>query len=185
MSDFNGMIKMVRYLHPGIKRIGTVFAPAEINSVSYKDRLAAAAKKQGILLIATPANSSTEVLDAANSLVSQRIEAICQISDNLTGSCSSAILKVAHESKVPYYGFVTSQIKQGAIAVSARDYFQAGYEAGQMGIEVLAGKNPASIPYSNVKKTDYLINPEIAKLFNIPISDHLFKMFPQLKLSTP
>lgn len=185
MSDFIGMIKLVRYLHPGIKRVGTIFAPSEINSVSYKDRLAEAAKKQGIVLVSAPASSSNEVLDAANSLVAQKIGAFCQISDNLTGSCSSAILKVAHNSKIPYYGFVTNQIGQGAVAVCARDYFQAGYEAGEMGIEVLSGKSPATIPYSNVKKTDYLINPDIAKMFNIPVSDHLFKAFPQLQKKKP
>jgi ABC-type uncharacterized transport system substrate-binding protein len=185
MSDFIGMIKLIRYLHPGIKRVGTIFAPSEINSVSYKDRLADAAKKQKMVLVAVPANSATEVLDAANSLVAQQIEAFCQISDNLTGSCSSAILKVAHNSKIPYYGFVTSQIGQGAVAVCARDYSQAGYEAGLMGIDVLNGKYPASIPYSNVRKTDYLINQDNARLYNIPISDHLFKTFPQLKLNNP
>lgn len=185
MSDFEGQIKLVHYLHPRMKRAGTVFTPAEINSVSYKDRLAEAAKKEGIELIAAPASSATEVLDAANSLVAQRIDAFCQISDNLTGSCSAAILKVSLDSKIPYYGFVTQQMKQGAVAVGARDYFQAGYEAGQMGIEVLSGKDPAKIPYRFVEKTDYLINMETAKIFKIRVPDQIFTAFPQLKIIKP
>ena len=44
MSDFEGMIRMIRLLHPQIKRIGTVFTPAEINSVSYKTHLDEAAR---------------------------------------------------------------------------------------------------------------------------------------------
>ncbi|MCK9399298.1 MAG: ABC transporter substrate-binding protein [Bacteroidales bacterium] len=182
MSDFEGLMKLVQNLHPGMKRAGTVFTPAEINSVSYKNRLEEAAQKIGIKLIAVPANSATEVLDAANSLVAQRIDAFCQISDNLTGSCSSAILKVSLDSKIPYYGFVTNQMDQGAVAVCARDYFQAGYEAGQMGIEVLSGKNPAQIPFRYVEKTDYMICPETAKLYDVPLPDQLFTVFPQLKI---
>lgn len=183
MSDFEGLVKMVQALHPGIKSIGTVFTPAEINSVSYKNHLEKVAKKRGVRLIAVPANSASEVLDAANSLVARGIEAFCQISDNLTGSSSAAILKVSNDNRIPYYGFVTPQMKQGAVAVCARDYFQAGYEAGEMGIEVLSGRNPSKIPNRNVEKTDYLISMEAAHLFNVVVPAGIFKAFPTLKKS--
>lgn len=182
MSDFEGLINLVRYIHPGVKRVGTVFTPAEINSVSYKNHLDEAARKQQIELIAVPANTATEVIDAATSLVSQRIDAFCQISDNLTGSCSSAIIKVSLSNKVPYYGFITQQLEQGAIAVCARDYFQAGYEAGQMGIDVLSGKNPADIAIRLVQKTDYLVSPEHARFFEVTLPDGIYTAFPGLKI---
>ncbi len=185
MSDFDGLIRLVKALHPTVKRVGTVFAPAEINSVAYKDRLDIAAKKQGVQLIAVPANSASEVLDAANSLVSHRIDAFCQISDNLTGSSSAAILKASRDSRIPYYGFVTPQMKQGAVAVCARDYIQAGFEAGLMSIEVLSGRNPAQIPNRNIEKTDYLISMEAARLFNVNVPADLFSKFPDLKKSKP
>lgn len=182
MSDFDGLIKLVKFLHPYIKRVGTVFTPAEINSVSYKNCLEKSAVDAGIELIAVPANSATEVIDAANSLVSRQIDVFCQISDNLTGSCCSAILKVSLDSKVPYYGFVSQQLGQGAVAVCARDYFQAGIEAGLMGLEVLSGRDPSKMPFQNVKKTDYLINPETARLYNIIIPDNLYSTFPTMKI---
>jgi ABC-type uncharacterized transport system substrate-binding protein len=183
MSDFDGLIKLVMNLQPRTKRIGTVFTPAEINSVAYKNKLEEAAGKLNVKLIAVPAGTASEVMDAANSLVAQKIDAFCQISDNLTGSCSSAILKVSHDSKVPYYAFVTQQLGQGAVAACARDYFQAGYDAGVMGIAVISGKNPADIPFRYVEKTVYLINPETAKYYNINIDNQIFKTFPTLKVS--
>ncbi|MEI6436739.1 MAG: ABC transporter substrate-binding protein [Bacteroidota bacterium] len=185
MSDFDGLIKLVQTLHPGIKRVGTVFTPVEVNSVSFKSNLEIAAKKHGIKLVAVPANSATEVLDAANSLVAQRIEVFCQISDNLTGSSSAAILKVAHDSKIPYYSFVTPQMKQGAVAVCGRDYFQAGFEAGLIGVDVLSGKNPAEIPYRTVENTNYIISLEAAQYYKILVPDQIFKTFPTLKIMKP
>ena len=179
MSDFEGLIDLVLKLQPGIKRVGTVFTPAEINSVIYKDHLSEAAKKSGLLLIASPASSATEIIDAANSLVAQGIDAFCQISDNLTGSSGSSIQKVSHDRKIPYYGFTTSQIER-AVAVCARDYFQAGYDAGKMGLEVLAGKNPATIPFQNVAKTDYLVNEDAASYFGISVPEKIFTLIPQL-----
>jgi len=183
MSDFDGLLRLVKMLHPGFKRIGTVYTPAEINSVSYKDKLAQAASRHGLKLVAVPANAATEVLDAANSLVAQQIDAFCQISDNLTGSCSAAILKAAGDAKVPYYGFVSGQMKQGAIAVCARDYFQAGYDAGEMGIEVLGGKKPGSIPYRFVQKTDFMMNTTVARAYSITIPQKVYNSFPQLAIS--
>ena len=182
MSDFDGMISMILVIHPGIKRIGTVFTPGEINSVSYKTHLEEASRKSGLELIAIPANSVTEVLDAANELVSRRIEAFCQISDNLIGSCSSAIMKVSISSKIPFYGFVSGLIGQGAVAVCARDYFQAGYEAAEMGLEVLSGKDPSKIPYRYVSKTNYVVSMKNAGLFKIDIPESLIKAFPTMKI---
>jgi ABC-type uncharacterized transport system substrate-binding protein len=182
MSDFDGLINLVLSLQPEIKWVGTVYTPAEINSVIYKEHLGGAAKKRGIMLVAAPASTATEILDAANSLVSQGIEAFCQISDNLTGSSGSSIQKVSHDRKIPYYGFVTNQI-DGAVAVCARDYFQAGYDAGLMGLEVLAGKKPSLIPFHYVAKTDYLINKEAARYYGISVPEKIFKLFPELKIS--
>ena len=77
---------------------------------------------------------------------------------------------------------MTKLIQQGAVAVCARDYYQAGYEAGEMGFNVLSGKNPAEIPNHNVKKTEYLINQETARQFQIDLPDKLLTAFPNLKI---
>jgi len=182
MSDFDGQIRLINFLKPGVKKLGTVFTPAEINSVAYKNRLEEAAKQSGMVLVSVPANTATEVLDAAHSLVSQQIDAFCQISDNLTGSCSSAILKVSRESKVPYFGFVSQQLGQGAVAVCARDYYQAGYEAGIMGMEVLKGLKPSDIPYRCVAKTDFLLSGPNAAIFGIRVPQLPSEAFPTLRL---
>ena len=177
MSDFTGLVEMLTIIHPGIKSIGTVFTPAEINSVAYKERLEETANKAGIELISIPAASVTEVADAAVSLCSRRIEAFCQISDNLTASCSATIIKASRDARIPYYGFITKQIDQGAIAVAARDYHQAGYDAGQMAKEVLEGKSPESIPFEYVTKTIYRINREAAAFYHVELPKILSTKF--------
>lgn len=173
MSDFSGMIEMLTAIHPGIKRIGTVFTPVEINSVVYKERLEEAAKKVGIELISVPASTVTEVADAALSLGSRRIGAFCQISDNLTGSCSATIIKASRNARIPYYGFVSKQLEQGAVAVVARDYHQAGYDAGFMAKQILEGESPENIPFELVTKTIYSINREAASFYHVKLPKSL------------
>ncbi len=175
MSDFDGMIDMVLSLQPSIKRIGTVYAPAEINSVAYKENLDKAAKKRGLELICAPASNTSEITDAAMSITSKGVGAICQISDNLTASCVSSIIKAAESARIPLYGFLTKLITQGAIGVVARDYHQAGYDTGVMVKMVLDGKPPKEIPFQLVTKTNFQINTTVAAKFNIKIPDGISK----------
>ena len=83
MSAFEDMVKLLKECMPGAKRIGTLFVPAEINSVFYKEALEKAARAQGLEVVAVGVSTSTDVPDAALSLINNGIDAICQITDNL------------------------------------------------------------------------------------------------------
>ncbi len=173
MSDFEGMIDLVLSLQPGIRRIGTVYTPGEINSVAYKEALEKAAGNRGLELVCAAASTATEITDAAVSLTTRGISAVCQISDNLTASCISTIIKTAENARLPMYGFVTKLMGQGVMAVVARDYHQAGYDAGVMVKKVLDGTPPGKIPFQLVTKTHYQISASVAEKYHINIPDGL------------
>lgn len=175
MSDFDGLVKLVIETMPGIKTIGTIYTPGEVNSVAYMEELRKAAAKRGLELIAVPANSATEVADAALSITNRGIQAFTQISDNLTGSACASILKAAYDSKIPYFGFVTEQIESGAVAVVARDYFYAGADAAKLAAKVFAGQSPAGIPFQYVAKTSVIVNKEAMNYFGVRIPDKYLK----------
>lgn len=176
MSDFEGMVKLVKESMPGIKTIGTIYTPGEINSVAYKERLEDAAKKQGLELIAVPANSATEVSDAALSIVSKNIQAFTQISDNLTASCGSSIIKIATDNRIPYFAFIGKQVDQGAVAAIARDYYYAGVDAVTLAKKVLEGTSPGEIPFRFVSKSTVKVNKEVMNKFKIKIPEKYFKL---------
>jgi ABC-type uncharacterized transport system substrate-binding protein len=175
MSDFNGLVKMVVESMPGIKKIGTIFTPGEINSVVYMEELKKAAEKKGLELIAVPANSPTEVADASLSIVNRGIEAFTQISDNLTASSGSSIIKASYDAGIPYFGFITEQVASGAVAALAKDYFYAGVDAAKMAKQIFDGKSPADIPFQYVSKTSVTINQEAMIKYGIKIPKKYFK----------
>ena len=175
MSDFDGLIRMLTQTMPGIKVIGTVFTPGEVNSVAYTDELRKAAAKKGIELISVPANNATEVSDAAGSLVSRGIQAFTQISDNLTCSAYASIIKAAYNNQIPYFAFVTEQVKDGAVAALARDYTVAGSDAAKLGLKILNGVSPRDIPFQLVSKTTITVNPEAESFFNVKIPARYLK----------
>ena len=90
----------LRQCLPKVKRIGTLFVPAEVNSVFYKDELLKAAKQLGLEVELVGVSSSGEVADAALALCGRNVDAICQISDNLTGASFASISQAARRSRI-------------------------------------------------------------------------------------
>jgi len=173
LGDYEGLIKQLVIMMPGIKKIGTLFSPGEANSVHNKEFLNVVANKYGLSLVAVPVNSPSDVMDAATSLCSKKIEAITQIVDNMIDGSFVSISKVARKSKMPLFGYVTAQATKGAIAVVARDYQQSGKEAAILAARILRGGNPKDIPIKPVEKSLFVINAEAARYYGIAISKEL------------
>ena len=83
---YDDMIALIRRVLPSVKSLGTLFVPAEVNSVFNRDLLEAACRKAGLALIDVPANTSSDVPDASLALAARRPDAICQIPGNLTAA---------------------------------------------------------------------------------------------------
>ena len=96
---------MIRAYLPKARVLGTVFTPAEVNMVSQKAVLEDAARTRGFEVRAVAANSTTEVADAALSLVASHVDAICQIPGNLTVAAFPNIAQVARRGRVPLFAF--------------------------------------------------------------------------------
>jgi len=176
LSDFTGMIKLVKEISPGVKKIGTVFCPAEINSVLYKDHLKKAAEAEGISLEAVPANTAGDVMDAAGSLCSGRnVEIICQIADNLSAASFNALIKAAATARIPVFGFIDSNSKNGAALSYAKDYYRGGIDSAKLAFRILKGENPASMAFEYISKTTLIINKKAAAAGGLEIPESVMR----------
>lgn len=175
LGDYGGMVKWIKLLLPGTKKIGTLYSPGEANSVKNMTELNKYAAQAGIELITSPVNSSTEVSDATMSLLAKGPEIVCQVVDNLTSASVGNIIKVCQSKKIPVFGFVSDQIDKGAVLVVSRDYHQAGIDAVNLAKRVFDGDKVTDIPFEFVSKTDILINAKAATEYGIIISEELIK----------
>ena len=181
-SPFAGMARLLREVMPKARRAGTLFTPAEINSVLYKDWLAEALKKEGIDLVAVPVNTSAETAEATTALCRERLDAVCQLVDNTTRPGFAQIVRRAGDAGLPVFCFETNQMKDGAVLALARDYYQAGLEAAEIGVRVLRGADPAGIPFTNTRSERLLVNPEAAARFGLTIPEGVLR---QAEVFTP
>jgi ABC-type uncharacterized transport system substrate-binding protein len=179
-SAFDEMFPLMRKLVPGLRSIGTIFVPSEVNSVFYKDQLAEAARRQGVELVALPASTSTEVPDAALAMATRGVNAVCQIPGNLTAAAFASISRAATRAKLPVFAFQTSQAHEGAQVVLARDYFEAGKLTAAMAVRIMRGENPARIPFAAVTKTKLVLNLPAAMAVGMQLPDELVKKAEQV-----
>ena len=166
----------LRQCLPNVKRVGTLFVPAEINSVYYKEELVKEAARLGIEVETVGVSNSGEVADAALALCGRPIDAVVQISDNLTGSSFASIAQAAKRARLPLLAFASGQVRLGAFMSVSRDYFDGGVASAEIAARVLRGESPARIPFRMVEKLKYVFNPAVATAVGITIPQELLQL---------
>ncbi|MHC1708139.1 MAG: ABC transporter substrate-binding protein [Bacteroidales bacterium] len=175
LGDFKGGLICFKKIMPGMKTVGTIFTPGEVNSVNNLEVFKNYARQMNIEVIAVPVTSPNDIPDAALSLVSKPIDAVCQILDNLTSASFGTIAKAAHNKHMPVFGFVSEQADHGAIATVSRDYIQSGKDAVGLAARIINGEKPADIPFSYVSKSEIVINKKAARYYQVTIPKEVEK----------
>ena len=112
-----------------------------------------------------------EVGDAALSLASRKIDAICQLPGNLTASAFPMIAEAARRARLPLFGFQTSAAQSGAHLVVARDYRDAGVAAARLAVRIMRGESPAAIPFESASETKIIANVTAARAIGLRIPE--------------
>ena len=169
MSDFEGMIATVRECLPGVRRIGTLYAPSEVNSVLYRDALVKVASAKGLQVESVAVSSATEAADAALALAGKGVQAIAQISDDTTGSAMGTISTVAARAGVPLFAFVSKGVSNGAAVAVARDYREAGRLTARLVLRVMHGEDPGRIPFTPLGRSILVVSKKNAAMYGLRI----------------
>lgn len=152
----------IKQILPDVKRIGTLWTPSELNSEYYLDLAREGAADLGMEVVAVPVENSSDVLHAAQVLVSKQIEAIYQISDNTINAAFEALGRVAEENAIPLIGGYPPHTRLGAAAAMGWDFFDMGYKAGQIAVRVKNGERPGTIPFQSMNKLILHLNLDAA-----------------------
>ncbi|HRY31563.1 MAG TPA: ABC transporter substrate-binding protein [Bacteroidales bacterium] len=170
-GDYDGMAALLAEVFPGIQTAGTLFTPGEANSLANLLHLEEALTVRGITLLGVPVNASSEISEAARSLMARNPQVVCQIIDNLTSLSFGSIILAGDRADIPLLGFVSDQAEKGAVITLARDYHQAGLDAVQLARRILQGEYPSAIPFRYVSKTILIINEEAALKHGVRIPE--------------
>jgi len=137
--------KMYQDMVPYAKRWGTIYNPGDINTITHIEEMKATVEKMGGKLVEAHISNSSEVLQAAQSLVG-RVDAIHITSDNTAVSAFESIVKVCNDNDIPLFAGDRDSVPRGAVAAYGLDYFKIGYTAGKKAALILKGQDPGTIP---------------------------------------
>lgn len=153
---------------------GTIYNPAEDNSVAHVSEMRQAAQALGLQLIEVHATNADQVAVAARALVG-RVQAIAITADNTSVAHFQVIAAVCNEHKIALFAGDVDSVPKGAIAAYGMDYYLIGYSAGKKAALILKGIAPGDIPWGLMEKFSLVINRRAAQLQGVTLTPELLR----------
>lgn len=125
------------------KNIGVIYNSGEQNSEVQVKEVKKLAEEKGAKLVEVSVANTSEVKQAAESLVG-RVDAIYVPTDNTVVTALDSVIAVANSKKIPLFVGELDSMKKGAVAASGFSYYDLGYQSGLMAVDILTGKKKAS-----------------------------------------
>jgi putative ABC transport system permease protein len=167
--------RVMREIFPQAKKIGIIWNPAEACSEACTYKARDAAKKYNFVLQEINVNSTSEVLDALNSLLNKKIDLFLTSGDNTVIMALESIAAILKKHRIPYFTNTPSDVDHGAFFSIGADYTEVGKETARMAERVINGENPATIPINNYVPEKIAVNASLAKEYGITIPETVLK----------
>ena len=172
LSPIDRHLDLVQEILPGLRRLGVIHNPAEVNSRTLVKLLQAQAPVRGITLVEVPANKSSDVQTAAQSLVG-RVDAVYVPTDNTVVSAFEALVGVGRQNKLPVIAGDIDSVARGAIAAVGFDYLEVGRQTGRMVARVLRGEKPGDLAVEQARTLELAVNPAAAAAMGVTLPEAL------------
>lgn len=165
-------VKIIQQIIPGVAKIGTIYNAGESNSVFLATKLKEACDSRGIEVVEATVSTSADVLSAAQSLVG-KVDAIWVGTDNTVVSGLEALIKVCEDNKIPFFPSDDPSIERGGIAAYGFDYYDLGFQTGQMLARVLKAEGAYAITVEKGKVISLSVNTAAAERMGVTIPQEL------------
>lgn len=155
----------------GVENIGMVYNTAEQNSVAQVNQVKEVATEEGLTVVEAVVATSADVKQASESLVG-KIDAFYIITDNDVVSAFESVVDVANTNQLPLLAGELDSVARGAFGAYGFEYYDIGYEAGQMAVKILNGEaTPSEIPASYPANLKLVINKETADTLDLEVKE--------------
>lgn len=154
-----------------LNTIGMVYNAGEPNSVEQVKQVKEKAAALGLVIQEASVSTSAEVKQAAESLVG-KVDGFYIITDNTVVLALESVIEVANTNKLPLLVGELDSVARGGLAAYGFEYYDIGFEAGQMAAKILTGEaTPADLPVQYPQNLKLLINKETADTLGLDIQD--------------
>ncbi|MEH7336720.1 ABC transporter substrate-binding protein [Neobacillus drentensis] len=167
-------IDAIKKFIPNAKKVGIIYNNGEPNSVVNVKNAKIALKAAGLEAVETTITASSEVKQAAESMVG-RADVLYIPKDNTVVSALESVIKIANDKNIPTFVGEGDSVKRGTFASYGFDYHDLGYTTGKMAVEILKGKKPSEIPVGFPENLQLYINKKAAQEEGITLTEEMLK----------
>ncbi|WP_079504148.1 ABC transporter substrate-binding protein [Mesobacillus jeotgali] len=167
-------IAAIKKFIPDAKKVGIIYNNGEPNSVVNVKNAKEALEAEGLEAVETTISASSEVKQAAESMVG-RVDVMYIPKDNTVVAALESVITVANDKDIPMFVGEGDSVKRGAFASYGLDYHELGYTTGKMAVEILEGKKPSEMPVGYPENLELVINKKAAEEEGIALTEDLLK----------
>lgn len=154
-------LELIKELLPNAKNIGFVYSPGEVNSTVTLRNLKEIAGPMGLTIIEAPAQKSSDIAFATQSLLG-KVDLIYTSTDNNVINAYETLARIAKEAKIPLVSSDPSVIERGASVVLGVNYRDLGVETGKITARILNGEKAGDIAIYTAKNLELRVNEQNA-----------------------
>ena len=170
--DTNAVMNLIFALRPEAKTIGLLYNLSEDASTAPIAAAKAYLEEKGVAYKEYNGVNVSEVMQAAESIVADKVDAVFTPTDNTIMTAELSIYETLKEAGIPHFTGADSFALNGAFLGYGVDYANLGRETGKMVADILTnGKNPAEVPVMTFDNGTATVNNEILQALGMTFEE--------------
>lgn len=174
LTPVEQQIDLLTQLLPDAKTIAIMYTGSEDNSIFQADLARTAAKNAGLTTVDYTVSDSNSIQSVAESMIG-KVDAVYIPTDNLLAEGMANVAAVCNANNLPVIVGEVGMCESGGLATYGIDYYNLGYKAGQMAVEILNGADPSTmaIQYLPADECELTVNQTVADELGITIPEDI------------
>lgn len=166
-------LDLMQKLVPGLRAVGTMYNPAEANSVKEQEVAREVFRDRGVRLEQIAIAGSSEVLQGVQILAGRDIQVVWAPADNTVVGGYEGAVKGARDAHLPLITDACAELPRGGLACHGISLYSAGVASGKLAGRVLQGANPKHLPLEEVAVVEMEISSAEATRLGLVIPAEL------------
>ena len=162
-------LALVREILPEAQIIGVLHGPVNERSDSLLHELNVTAPQHGFDIVATPIHDENELVNAVRSMIGSVDAVLLLGEDDAAAAALDKVIKIARKAELPVFSTNADLVAGGAVASVTLDFYDLGWQAGEMVWRILEGELPTEIKSYRAKASNLIVNPVAAETMGIAL----------------
>lgn len=163
-------MELLKELAPWVKRVITLHNPEGVSYEANLNKTREAANRLGLQLVEVKVTGPEVLLERAGEIFSRRVgDGVIYPPDASINSAMKKLYPQVTKAKLPAIAVNIGNVRAGALATYAPDYFLLGEQGAILADKILKGARPADLPVEQPQRLRLAINVKTAKAIGLKI----------------